>query len=130
MGYSVFVLSYPIGKQLGETEPLKQGQAAAKELTQAIRYLTNHQKELAICMDDYAIFGFSAGGLMTTAYSFASYADCCHNHHLPRPKAIFPMYGLDCFESYLPYRSSSFILAHIASQRALSWHLPPALFIL
>lgn len=72
MGYSVFVLSYPIGKQLGETEPLKQGQAAAKELTQAIRYLTNHQKELAICMDDYAIFGFSAGGLMTTAYSFAS----------------------------------------------------------
>ena len=25
MGYSVFVLSYPIGKQLGETEPLKQG---------------------------------------------------------------------------------------------------------
>lgn len=130
MGYSVFVLSYPIGKQLGETEPLKQGQAAAKELTQAIRYLTNHQKELAICMDDYAIFGFSAGELMTTAYSFASYADCCHNHHLPRPKAIFPMYGLDCFESYLPYRSSSFILAHIASQRALSWHLPPALFIL
>ena len=68
MGYSVFVLSYPIGKQLGETEPLKQGQAAAKELTQAIRYLTNHQKELAICMDDYAIFGFSAGGLMTPLF--------------------------------------------------------------
>ena len=102
MGYSVFVLSYPVGKQLGETEQLKQGQAAAKELTQAIRYLTNHQKELAIRMDDYAIFGFSAGGLMTTAYSFASYADCCHNHHLPRPKAIFPMYGLDWNIKALP----------------------------
>lgn len=102
MGYSVFVLSYPIGKQLGETEQLKQGQAAAKELTQAIRYLTNHQKELAIRMDDYAIFGFSAGGLMATAYSFASYADCCHNHHLPRPKAIFPMYGLDWNIKALP----------------------------
>ena len=53
-------------------------------------------------MDDYAIFGFSAGGLMTTAYSFASYADCCHNHHLPRPKAIFPMYGLDWNIKALP----------------------------
>lgn len=29
------------------------------------------------------------------------------------------------FVLYRPYRSSSFILAHIASQRALSWHLPP-----
>jgi predicted esterase len=46
-------------------------------------------------MDDYAIFGFSAGGLMTTAYSFANYEDCCHKNHLPRPKVIFPMYGLD-----------------------------------
>lgn len=35
-----------------------------------------------------------------------------------------------CFVSYLPYRSSSFILAHIALQRALSWHLPPSLFML
>lgn len=34
------------------------------------------------------------------------------------------------FVSDLPYKSSSFILAHIASQRALSWHLPPSLFIL
>ena len=32
---------------------------------------------------------------MTTAYSFASYEDCCHKNHLPRPKVIFPMYGLD-----------------------------------
>lgn len=39
---------------------------------------------------------------MTTAYSFASYADCCHNHHLPRPKAIFPMYGLDWNIKALP----------------------------
>ena len=32
---------------------------------------------------------------MTTAYSFANYEDCCHKNHLPRPKVIFPMYGLD-----------------------------------
>ena len=70
MGYSVFVVSYPVGRQLGETEQVKQGQAAARELTQVIRYLTEHQKQFSVNMDDYAIFGFSAGGLMTTAYSF------------------------------------------------------------
>lgn len=32
---------------------------------------------------------------MTTAYSFANYEDCCHKVKLPRPKVIFPMYGLD-----------------------------------
>ena len=95
MGYSVFVVSYPVGRQLGETEQVKQGQAAARELTQVIRYLTEHQKQFSVNMDDYAIFGFSAGGLMTTAYSFANYEDCCHKNHLPRPKVIFPMYGLD-----------------------------------
>ena len=102
MGYSVFVVSYPVGRQLGETEQVKQGQAAARELTQVIRYLTEHQKQFSVNMDDYAIFGFSAGGLMTTAYSFANYEDCCHKNHLPRPKAIFPMYGLDWNIKALP----------------------------
>ena len=95
LGYSVLVISYPIGKQLGETEQEKQGQAAVRELVQVIRYLKEHEQELSVDMDDYAIFGFSAGGMMTTAYSFANYEDCCHKVKLPRPKVIFPMYGLD-----------------------------------
>lgn len=102
MGYSVLVVSYPVGKQLGETEQEKQGKAAARELTQVIRYLTAHQRELSISMEDYAIFGFSAGGLMTTAFSFAGYEDCWLKHGLPRPKAIFPMYGLDWNIKALP----------------------------
>ena len=36
--------------------------------------------------------------------------------------SVFSSSIVICFVSYLPYRSSSFILAHIASQRALSWH--------
>ena len=95
LGYSVLVTSYPIGKQLGETEHEKQGQAAVRELVQVIRYLKEHEQELSVDMDDYAIFGFSAGGMMTTAYSFANYEYCCHKVKLPRPKVIFPMYGLD-----------------------------------
>lgn len=102
LGYCVLVISYPIGKQLGENEQEKQGQAAVKELVQTVKYLVEHESELSIDMNNYAIFGFSAGGLMTTAYSFANYEDCCHKNHLPRPKVIFPMYGLDWNIKVLP----------------------------
>ena len=44
LGYSVLVISYPIGKQLGETEHEKQGQAAVRELVQVIRYLKEHER--------------------------------------------------------------------------------------
>jgi predicted esterase len=95
MGYSVLVISYPIGKQLGETDRRKQGQQATRELVQVIKYLQEHQKQLHIDLHDYSIFGFSAGGLMTTSYAFSNYDDCCHKHGLPRPKVVFLLYGLD-----------------------------------
>lgn len=95
MGYSALVVSYPVGKQLGETEQQKQGEAACRQMVQVIRFLKDRQQELQIDLEDYAIFGFSAGGMMTTAFSFAGYPDCCHQHGLPRPKVICPIYGLD-----------------------------------
>lgn len=95
LGYSVLAVSYPVGKQLGETDHFKQGQQACERFVQVIRYLQNHQEQLNISLDDYAIFGFSAGGMIATSYSFAMYKDSCHNHGLPRPKVIFPLYGLD-----------------------------------
>lgn len=101
-GYSVLVLSYPIGKQLGQTEQVKQAEQACRELVQAVRYLNDHQEQLNINMEDFAIFGFSAGGMMTTSYAFAHYADSCHKHELPRPTAIFPIYGLDWNVEPLP----------------------------
>ena len=60
----------------------------------AVRYLIGHQAEYGYTMDGFGMFGFSAGGLMTTAYAFSDYKDCCHKHNLPRPAAIFPIYGL------------------------------------
>ena len=40
--------------------------------------------------------------MMTTSYAFAHYADSCHKHELPRPTAIFPIYGLDWNVEPLP----------------------------
>ena len=57
--------------------------------------LIDHQKEYGLIrLDGFSMFGFSAGGLMTTAYAFSDYNDCCHRYRLPRPAAIFPIYGL------------------------------------
>lgn len=53
-------------------------------------------------MKDFAIFGFSAGGMMPTSYSFSHYADCCHKYGLPSPTAIFPIYGMDWNVEPLP----------------------------
>ena len=67
---------------------------ASKDVLPAVRYLIGHQAEYGYTMDGFGMFGFSAGGLMTTAYAFSDYKDCCHKHNLPRPAAIFPIYGL------------------------------------
>lgn len=65
---------------------------------QVIRYLKEHEQELSVDMDDYAIFGFSAGGMMTTAYSFANYEDCCHKSKTAETESDFPdvWSGLEC----------------------------------
>ena len=43
---------------------------------------------------------FSNSGSLSS--TFANYEDCCHKNHLPRPKVIFPMYGLDWNIKALP----------------------------
>ena len=94
-GYSVLVVSYPVGNQLGQTDMQKRGEEACLHLVQVVKYLNEHQEELHVDMDDYAVFGFSAGGMMTTSLAFSNYPDNSLNPDLPRPNVIFPMYGLD-----------------------------------
>lgn len=60
-GYSVLVLSYPIGKQLGQTEQVKQAEQACRELVQAVRYLNDHQEQLNINMEDFCDFRIFSG---------------------------------------------------------------------
>lgn len=93
-GYSAFVLIYRVNRELHKRTRLEMGNEAAKDILPAVRFLLAHQQEYQYTMDGFSIFGFSAGGLITTAYAFADYPNCCHNHDLPRPAAIFPIYGL------------------------------------
>lgn len=93
-GYSAFVLVYRVNKELHQTEHQAKGEEAARDVIPAVRWLIDHQKEYGYTMDGFSMFGFSAGGLMATAYAFSDYNDCCHRYRLPRPAAIFPIYGL------------------------------------
>lgn len=93
-GYSAFILIYRVNVELHQTEPRAKGEEAARDVPPTIRYLLEHQKKYGYTMDGFSMFGFSAGGLMVTAYAFADYNDCCHKYHLPRPTAVFPIYGL------------------------------------
>ena len=78
-GYSAFVLVYRVNVELHETEPQAKGGEASKDVLPAVRYLIGHQAEYGYTMDGFGMFGFSAGGLMTTAYAFSDYKTAAIN---------------------------------------------------
>lgn len=55
MGYTAFVLEYRTGFHCSAYAPME-------DLAQAVRYIEEHQEELNVRPENYAICGFSAGG--------------------------------------------------------------------
>ena len=88
-GYSAFVLVYRVNVELHEPNR-SQGRGGIQGCAAGVRYLIGHQAEYGYTMDGFGMFGFSAGGLMTTAYAFSDYKDCCHKHNLPSPPPSSP----------------------------------------
>lgn len=93
-GYSAFVLTYRVAAQLGTSDQAARGVEATADLAQTVRFFCENSAEYGITLDNYAIFGSSAGGLMATAFAFEKYPHSCHEYALPRPSVIFPIYGL------------------------------------
>lgn len=98
-GYNVLVLNYRIGEQLNIRENNSDSMSeknleAVKDLTQAVRWLRNHQEELQISLDNYALFGSSAGGMLIDTYTFAEFPGNYRENDLPKPSVIVPIYGL------------------------------------
>ena len=88
-GYSVFVLVYRVNVG-AETEPQAKGEEASKDVLPAVRYLIGHQAEYGYTMDGFGMFGFSAGGLMTTAYAFLIIRTAAINIICQRPPPSSP----------------------------------------
>ncbi len=92
-GYSVAVLRYRVGEELGTSDKAAMRMEASKDLTRAISYLVQQQDALGISMDGYTMFGSSAGGGLITLVSFDEYARRnAENAALPRPATINLIY--------------------------------------
>lgn len=92
-GYSVAVLRYRVGEELGTSDMTAMRIEASKDLTRTISYLVQQQDALGISMDGYTLFGSSAGGGLITLVSFDEYARRnAENAALPRPATINLIY--------------------------------------
>lgn len=88
-GYSAFVINYSI------LDDAKMG-GAIDDIAECISYLTKHQEELNIDMNNYIIGGFSAGGhavgeLLTDNYGFNYYK-------IQEPRLLFLAYPVITFD--------------------------------
>ena len=61
LGYPVFCLNYRVGPPELMPKPME-------DMASAVSYLAEHQEELSIDMDHYAVGGFSAGGHLAAAW--------------------------------------------------------------
>lgn len=93
-GYNVAVLVYRTGSQLHTDDQWQRGVEAVDDLAALVSYLQGHSEELNISLDDYAVIGSSAGGLMATAFSFESLGKSATTYNLPRPAICICSYGL------------------------------------
>ena len=100
-GYHVAVLKYRTGYQLKAKDRLGQRREAEEDMIQAVRFLTEHQEQLGIEMENYTMIGSSAGGRLITQFVFGYYGSLYKREGLPRPATINLIYT-DRFLFYEP----------------------------
>jgi len=69
-GYNVVLLKYRVDPDMTDLRRAEeiQGPKANEDYRRAMRFLFANQKELNINMEDYSVWGFSAGGYLTSMY--------------------------------------------------------------
>ena len=94
MGYSVAILKYrvdPNAKDFAESEANCLDKAN-EDFARALDFLFAHQSELGVSMEDYSVWGFSAGGRTTSLWALDnSYGYAAHG--LPKPAAMVLVYS-------------------------------------
>lgn len=93
-GYNVAILVYRVGDQLHTNDQWQRGMEAVSDLAALVSYLQTNGEELHVSLENYAVFGSSAGGLMATAFSFDSLGRSAPSFDLPRPALCVCNYGL------------------------------------
>ncbi len=83
MGYAVFVLRYSIWLNASNNAPVH-------ELARAVRYITDNADSFGVQTEDYAIFGYSAGGQISGLFGTDRMG--YKNYGLPKPGALILSY--------------------------------------
>lgn len=91
-GYNVFVLRYRVGEDLAVTGNKDVVAEAGKDMIAAIRYIQENQTELGVSLDDYSLWGSSAGGGIITSFSYACQNPSFKQLGIPRPAAQMLVY--------------------------------------
>ncbi len=94
-GYNVAVLKYRVNPNAGgdfDTITAEQGPIANEDYARAIHFLFDRQKELGISMDGYSVWGFSAGGRLTSMWGLDNAFGYAANG-LPAPQAMILVYS-------------------------------------
>ncbi len=92
LGYNVFVLRYRVGEDLAITGNEDVVQEASKDMIRAISYIKDNSYTFDINMDNYTLWGSSAGGGIISAFSYQCQKQSFDELSLPRPAAQMLIY--------------------------------------
>ncbi len=94
MGYNVFMLKYrvnPDGSTAKESMDYQE-QYANEDFGRAMQYIFEHQDEYGVDMENYSVWGFSAGGRTTFLWGLENEYGYAH-YGLPAPAAMMLVYS-------------------------------------
>ncbi len=83
MGYAVFLLRYSIWQNAANNAPIH-------ELARTVQYITDNAEKFSVQTDNYAIFGYSAGGKIVGLFGTDRLG--YKNYNLPKPGALILAY--------------------------------------
>lgn len=92
LGYNVFVLRYRVGSDLSITGNEDIVNEASKDMVKAISYIKDNSDTFDINMDNYSLWGSSAGGGLISAFSYKCQKETFEDFLLPRPAAQMLIY--------------------------------------
>ena len=94
MGYNVFMLKYRVNPDGGmeKADMDRQEKYANEDYGRAMQYIFQNQEKLGVQMENYSVWGFSAGGRLTQLWGLEN--DFGYDHYeIPKPTAMMLVYS-------------------------------------
>lgn len=107
-GISAFVLWYRVKEKAAFPAPME-------DLAKAIKYVINNKEKFNLRVEDYSLYGFSAGGHLA-AYMGIHYKD----FDIPKPYFLSLTYPVIRFDMYTHQGSKNYLIGKYASNEEIN----------